>query len=233
MESPSCSSGREPAEGTREDGTVYRNVFNSKGSDICSCGPSHPGSVYPDGALTRPQRPALPGVLGWTEGEGCAYFLGGQDSLSPPHPAKLRKGLWAGRTRTQMAAFKELARTISLAQPLNAPLQPASRPLLPGRSESGLGKRRQICTVPRESPQPAGRKGRGASQGKSLRTATHLLRRLCHHGDQLAIFHPIRAGFTQTSVEPGVPEIDKCRALGTGSAVSPFSHTAGGGTHLT
>lgn len=64
--------------------------------------------------------------------------------------------------------------------------------------------------------------------------ATHLLRCLCHHGDWLAIFHPIRAGFTQTSVEPGVPKTDKHRALGTGSFLSPFSHTPadGGQAHL-
>ena len=58
------------------------------------------------------------------------------------------------------------------------------------------------------------------------------LMRLCHHGDQLAIFHPIRARFTQTSVESGVPKTDKYKALGTGSAPSPFCHTPAGGRTL-
>lgn len=52
---------------------------------------------------------------------------------------------------------------------------------------------------------------------------------LCRHGDELAIFHPIRTGLTQTSVEPGVPKTDKRRALGTGSSLSPFSHTPADG----
>lgn len=34
--------------GRRRMGRSTRNVFNSKGNDICSCGPSHPGFVYPD-----------------------------------------------------------------------------------------------------------------------------------------------------------------------------------------
>lgn len=64
-------------------------------------------------------------------------------------------------------------------------------------------------------------------------SATHLLRRLCHHGDQLASFHPIRACFTQTSIEPGVPKTEKHGALGTGSVLPSFSHTpGGGGAHL-
>lgn len=50
-------------------------------------------------------------------------------------------------------------------------------------------------------------------------SATHLLRRLCHHGDQLASFHPIGACFTQTTIEPG--------ASGTGSVLPSFSHTPG------
>lgn len=45
----------------------------------------------------------------------------------------------------------------------------------------------------------------------------------------MAIFHPIRTGLTQTSVEPGVPKTDKRRALGTGSSLSPFSHTPADG----
>lgn len=60
-------------------------------------------------------------------------------------------------------------------------------------------------------------------------SATHLLRRLCHHGDQLASFHPIGTCFTQTSIEPGVPKTDKHGALGTGSVLPSFSHTPGGG----
>lgn len=60
-------------------------------------------------------------------------------------------------------------------------------------------------------------------------SATHLLRRLCRHGDQLASFHPIRVCFTQTSIEPGVPMTGKHRALGTGSRLPPFPHTPSGG----
>lgn len=58
-------------------------------------------------------------------------------------------------------------------------------------------------------------------------SATPLLSRLCHHGDQLASFHPIGTCFTQTSIEPGVPKTDKHRALGTGSVLPSFSHTPG------
>ena len=138
-------------------GQSTRNVFNSKGSDICSCGPSHPGSVYPDRGPLLILRGRFCQDGQW--GKGCRHFQGGRDSLSLAHPVKLRKGLWwAGGTRTQTAAFEELARNICLAQP--PWLQPAPRPLLPGSSEPGLGKRRQVCAVPRENPQPTGRKER-------------------------------------------------------------------------
>lgn len=106
------------------------------------------------GALAHPQRPVLPGVAGWTEGEGVLSLPGW-----PGHPAKLRKGLWcAGGTRTQTTAFEELLRNICLAQPPTP--QPAPQPLLPGRSESSLGKRRQICAVPGGEPPAHGEEGK-------------------------------------------------------------------------
>ena len=136
-------------------GRSTRNVFNSKGSDICSCGPSHPGSVYPDRGPLLILRGRFCQV--WWDGQrgrGCCHFLGGRDTLSPAHPAKLRKVLWcAGGTRTQTTTFEEFLRNICLAQPPHPPTpQPAPRPRLPGRSESSLGKRRQICAVPGEPP---------------------------------------------------------------------------------
>lgn len=201
------------------------------------CGPHRPGSVYPDrGARTSSE--AGSARCGWLERmdrgrRGCSHFLGGQDSLSLAHPAKMRKGpWWAEGTRIQTPAFEELAGNMCPAQ---TALQPAPRPLIPGRSESGLGKRRQVCAVPRESPQPTVEERKmSISREEPPNSATHLLRRFCRHGDQLAIFHPIGACFTQTSVEPGVPKTDKCRAVGTGSKLPPFSHTASeGGTSCT
>lgn len=92
-------------------GQSTRNVFNSKGS-----GPSQPGSVYPDRGPLLLLRGRF--CQDGQRGKGCCHFQGGRDSLSLAHPVKLRKGLWwAGGSRTQTAAFEELARIICLAQP--------------------------------------------------------------------------------------------------------------------
>lgn len=109
---------------------------------------------------------AGPARCGWMEGvdragRACGHFLGGQNSLSLAHSSKMRKGpWWAGGTRTQAAALKEFAGNMSYTNP---PVASAPRPLTPGKTESGLGKRRQICAIPRESPQPTGRKGKMSS----------------------------------------------------------------------
>lgn len=142
---------------------------------------------------------------------GCSHFLGGQDSLGLAHPAKLRKiPWWAGPPEFRLLLLRNLLGTFVLHPRTPTPSphpQLAPRPLIPGRSESGLGKRRQICAVPREHPQPTGGKGKmSISRGELPNSASHLLRHLHHHGDQLATLYPIRACLTQTSVEPGVPK---------------------------
>lgn len=104
-------------------------------------------------------------------------------------------------TRIQTAAFEELLRTFFLRTQL---LHPSSSTLISGKNESGLEKRRQICAVPKGRPESIGKKGKlSISREEPPNSATHLLRHFCHHGDQLAITHPIRACFTQTNVEPG------------------------------
>lgn len=70
---------------------------------------------------------AGPARCGWMEGvhrgeRGCGHFLGGQDSPSLVHSAKIKKGpWWAGGTRTQTAAFEELAGNICLVQTTDPP----------------------------------------------------------------------------------------------------------------
>lgn len=48
----------------------------------------------------------------------------------------------------------------------NSPATSAPRSLIPERTALGLGKRRQICAVPRDSLQPTGRKGKTINSRK-------------------------------------------------------------------
>lgn len=163
-----------------------------------------------------------------TSRKGYSHSLGGQDKREPS--PEMRKGpWWAAGTRIQTAAFEELVGDICLVQLL---LHPALGHCFQEGMSQALGKRRQICTVSKGCPtttQSMGRKGKmSISREEPPNLTTHLLRHFCHHGNQLAITHPIRACFTQTSVEPGVPKTDKYRALGTGFILPPFSHTPSG-----
>lgn len=88
-----------------------------------------------------------------------------------------------------------------------------------------LGEEKANLCCPQRKAQSLRRKENlSISREEAPNSATHLLRHLCHHGDQLAIAYPIRACFTQTSVEPGVLKTDKCRTLGTGFILPLFSH---------
>lgn len=130
----------------------------------------------------------------------------------------------AAETSVQTVAFEEPAGTFILHTPSSALL--LGHRFQEGMSEAWKRKGRSVLS-PEEGPSPwGGKESLSISREEPPNSATHLLRHLCHHGDQLAIAHPIRACFTQTSVEPGVLKTDKCRTLGTGFLLPPFSHTS-------
>lgn len=159
----------------------------------------------------------LHGQGGHSQGERH-YFLGGQTGVSFAYVTEMRTDCnWLWRPLFVLLLLRDTL-GCSSCTPLPLPC------FQEGLSEAWRREGKLCC--PQRKAQSLGRKEKlSITREDAPNSATHLLRHLCHHGDQLAIAYPIRACFTQTSVEPGVLKADKCRTLGTGFILPPFSHT--------
>ena len=160
---PSPTPGREPGGGERRLDSLQGMFLVPKTVTSVHVSLTAQALSVLAGALSCPQRRVLPGVAGWRGGQrgrGCGHFLGGQDSLSLAHSAKVKKGPWSGgRTRTQMAAFEEFAGNVCLAPTTLWPLLP-NRGLQEGLSQA-WGREGKSVPPCKESSQ--GRKGKKSS----------------------------------------------------------------------